>query len=455
MQDSEKNKIDEIFRNALKDLPEESSTVVGWNNLKQQMVNEGFKLTTINKFNKVLQISIASALLLTTGIVAYLMINKTDVKTNNDSLNKIGQEVSTKKNDKIELNELSSCIDNFNNTINFNNNSNVLDREFTCAKTKNNFNTNFTQKNTTSNKKNTVSAISIEDNKQNNTDADNAKFELEASTTEELTNSNTNDNNITCVDSVATIPDTLCKTDATRTVILVDTSYKKYAFGIYVSLDKNSYAIQQVNNNLFGGTADYGDAIKGRVLGAEYSIGLAGGYKTSKRVLIETGLFYSQKKKIDYVSKTYRTLTSLDDTSAWSDNKFSYHYKAQYIQLFLKMKLYFLDKEKFRLFVAPGFIFDTNLPVSQKNNSYYQFESKTANKYTKQKYTFETGSIGTNLTISSGIELKLQNDFLISFEPHYIYGLNQLVKYKNIESVLPVKHYNRSIGMGVRFIKEF
>jgi hypothetical protein len=119
------------------------------------------------------------------------------------------------------------------------------------------------------------------------------------------------------------------------------------------------------------------------------------------------------------------------------------------------MKLYFLDKEKFRLFVAPGFIFDTNLPISQKNNSYYQFESKTPNKYTKQKYTFETGSIGTNLTISSGIELKLKNDFLISFEPNYIYGLNQLVKYKNIESVLPVKHYNRSIGMGVRLIKEF
>jgi Outer membrane protein beta-barrel domain len=540
MQDREKHKIDEIFRNGLADLTEEAPSVSGWNVIKKEIANEGLKLTAAAKYAKLLQLSIASAVLVTTGILTYLFIDKTSdkkqqalIETTSSASVKTEDNLTVNFNAKSESNASVNAIETADNTSNNNispsnqlaavetknnsvsssverKNSKHINRKTTrissqinetesenslvettdavstkskstarnvVRKSRNkksiipatkkaegllNNNNGVSNQNsdvTLSNNnlsQNGLTAATTESEQKTTTDKAEVKTEL-AVTKPELKNDEAATKNSTSVDSAAStsIPDSLNKTAETAAIITIDPNFKKFSVGVYVSLDQNYYSLQHSNSTMYGGANNFGDSIKGVSSWAQYTIGFTGGYKPSQNILIESGLFYSQKKKIEYNSPDYHTLASPNDSSIWVNNKCSYHNNAQYIQLFLKMKMYLLDKEKYRVFIAPGVLFDANVPASKNNSSYYQVESTSATKYTKQKYTFETGSIGTNLTLSTGVELKMKNDWIFSFEPSYIYGLNQLVRYKNVDAALPVKHYNRSIGLGLRLIKEF
>jgi hypothetical protein len=531
MQDREKHKIDEIFKDGLANLKEEAPSVSGWNVIKKEIVNEGLKITAAAKYAKLLQLSIASAVLVTTGILTYLFIDKTSdkkqhslIETTKNTSAKTEENVTVNFNSEAKSNTSINTVESIENTSK---NSISTDNKLAAVETKNNIvSSTFARKNSDNvNRKTTNASSQINEAESGNSvvetsnsvstknnvvrksrnkysknratkhsetslknvfanqisdaiSSDNlttngataaateseqaatnnveAKTEL-AVENAELKNSETTNKNGTSVDSAAcaTIPDSVNKVAETAAIIKIDPNFKKFSVGVYVSMDKNYYSLQHSNTSMFGGASDFGDSIKGASSWAQYTIGFTGGYKPSQHILIESGLFYSQKKKIEYTSANFHTLASPNDSSTLVNNKFSYHNNAQYIQLFLKMKMYLVDKEKYRLFIAPGLLFDANVPTSQNNASYYQVESTTATKYTKQKYTFKSGSIGTNLTISTGVELKMKNDWVVSFEPSYIYGLNQLVRYKNVDAALPIKHYNRSIGLGVRLIKEF
>lgn len=230
---------------------------------------------------------------------------------------------------------------------------------------------------------------------------------------------------------------------------------KKFCVGIYASLDRNNYAVKSGNTLLTGGISSFGDSINGISSWAQYTIGITGGYKATQRILFETGLFYSQKKKIVYDSPNYPILQNPIDSSSGTNNRFVYRHNAQYIQLFLKMKIYYLEKDRFRLFVSPGFIFESNMPASKGNESYYSYESVSKTTHTKDKYVFSAKSIGTNLTISTGVEFKLTGNWILAVEPSYNYKLSQEIRFKNTVEVSPVKHYNRALCFGVRLLKEF
>lgn len=254
-------------------------------------------------------------------------------------------------------------------------------------------------------------------------------------------------------------------TDSTTTLAKVDSvkkndipeppkeEPKKFCVGVYASLDRNNYSVKSGNTLLTGGISSFGDSINGIPTWGQYTFGVTGGYKPSKRILVETGLFYSQKKKIIYDSQTYDVISN--DGLNVSQNKFRYNHNAKFLQLFLKMKVYVLEKDMFRLFVAPGFIFESNLPTSKKNKSYYMYESSTTNSYTKEKYAFSTSSIGSNLTISTGVEFKLNGNWVLAVEPSYNYKLSQEIRFMSSTEVSPVKHYNRALCFGLRLLKEF
>lgn len=230
---------------------------------------------------------------------------------------------------------------------------------------------------------------------------------------------------------------------------------KKFCVGIYASLDRNNYAVKSGNTLLTGGITSFGDSINGISSWGQYTFGITGGYKPSKRILLETGLFYSQKKKIVYDSPNYAIQQNPNDVNSWTNNRFTYRHNAQYIQLFLKMKVYYLEKDMFRLFVSPGFIFEANIPASKENKSYYSYESVSNTTFTKDKYAFSSSSIGSNLTISTGVEFKLNGNWVLAVEPSYNYKLSQEIRFKNTVEVSPVKHYNRALCFGVRLLKEF
>lgn len=230
---------------------------------------------------------------------------------------------------------------------------------------------------------------------------------------------------------------------------------KKYCIGVYASLDRNYYAVKSGNTTLTGGISSFGDSIYGIPSWGQYTIGITGGYKVSRRILVETGLFYSQKKKIVYDSPDYDILQNSGGSSNWTINRFVYHHNAKYLQLFLKMKIYYLERERIRLFASPGFIFESNMPASKENKSYYTYESVSNTTYTKDKYVFSSSSIGSNISISTGVEFKLNGNWVLALEPSYNYKLNQEIRFKSSTEVSPVKHYNRALCFGVRLLKEF
>lgn len=254
-------------------------------------------------------------------------------------------------------------------------------------------------------------------------------------------------------DSTAAKVDSVKKNDIPE--LPKEEEFKKFCVGIYASLDRNNYSVKSGNTLLTGGITSFGDSIKGVPSWGQYTFGVTGGYKPSERILLETGLFYSQKKKIIYDSPNYPIQQIPGDSNSWTNNRFVYRHNAQYIQLFLKMKVYYLEKNMFRLFVSPGFIFEANMPASKENKSYYSYESVSKTTYTKNKYAFSSSSIGTNLTISTGVEFKLNGNWVLAVEPSYNYKLSQEIRFKNTVEVSPVKHYNRALCFGVRILKEF
>lgn len=229
-------------------------------------------------------------------------------------------------------------------------------------------------------------------------------------------------------------------------------NFNKSVIGLFASWDNNFYSIKTGNDTLMGPTFELNDSIQGLPSIAQYTFGVTIGYRVQKWLLLETGLFFSQRKKIHFDSGEYRVKPTANST--WANNRCYYNFNAKYLEAFFKTKIYYLNGEKFRLFISPGLIVETNMISSKENKDYYLFESERKNVVTTQKYTFDAGAIGLNLTASTGVEFKLKPNLLLGIEPSYNYGLTQIIRVKNF-NMSPVKHFTQTFRFGIRLLKEF
>lgn len=501
----ENNDLDEAIRKALLGQEEEAPNAAGWFIVKAKLAQEGIKIGLGKTAIKFLQFSVAAVVTAGTAVGVYVYNSETN--KNNTSPSQIATTVSetvtennlsesaTTANNSSSANTaktpvVSELAHNKANTQNTTTAANATNTNLLASlekaenKNKNVAATSKGAKNHTAayaSTKNTSkqSLLSTTETESNTNEANADATELTSSEAEVLnitkntveTETNAAANEVINADSVSNTTEpasttTLAETKPTAIVdsincisenntVLIDTSYKKFVVGVYASFDRNYYELKNGNTELTGGAANFGSEIKGKNSVGQFTFGLTGGFKISQRTVIESGLFYSQKKQIDFTSPTYTVNPNPGDLLSQTENQFSYSHKARYVQLSVKAKIYVVDVEKVRLFVAPGMIFESNIPTSNNNQSYYQITSNTFDKSTVKKYRFESGSIGSNALIAAGVEYKLPDNWLVSFEPAYIYGLNQIIRYKGSNTVAPVKHYNRAINLGLRIMKEF
>ena len=107
MQDKERHKIDDIFKNGLEQIVEETPPISGWDNLKKQIIYEGINFKKPKKYVKFLQLSIASSVLIITGVLSYFYINDRSNESNtaaslvSEKLNSNEKETVTNKSEKL------------------------------------------------------------------------------------------------------------------------------------------------------------------------------------------------------------------------------------------------------------------------------------------------------------------------------------------------------------------
>lgn len=246
------------------------------------------------------------------------------------------------------------------------------------------------------------------------------------------------------VDSTS-LPDN--KTDAPASAI------GRFRLGIYASLDYNFYSLKE-NSNVAQAEAELvrqSDLIKGEKWGGQYTIGITGGYLFTKKLSLEAGVFYSQKKKLhaDINTPAY-SLNSGDEM--FSD--FTYDYKARYLELYGRVKYYFHQKKN-SLYATLGAAGSYNLPASNSNSDYFLRTSYSEfSGVETERVTFDASSAGLTLVASAGIEIPLGARWDAYVEPTYRHSFYPVIKHPTYNRV-PIEHFLRSASLATGLMYKF
>ena len=205
---------------------------------------------------------------------------------------------------------------------------------------------------------------------------------------------------------------------------VVKIALKKYGIGVAFSYDITKF---RMTENTSDGTRLLGSS-NSLLQGSNnfsYSIGAQFTYRFSDKIAVETGLSFSQKKKL-----------SATDIVEDTVKHFSFEYNGKYLDLPLRVRYYVLNSPV-KHFVSAGALFSSNFPV--KNNGYFQYQNLDTSIYT-EKVFIEPTSIGVSLQLGAGIDYVIQNKWRLYFSPIYNYGLSAVLKHPTYNNE-PVKHF--------------
>ena len=238
-----------------------------------------------------------------------------------------------------------------------------------------------------------------------------------------------------------------------------DTTQEKSGFspkpwiGIYTSWDFTGYHLKE-NNNVTAGEA--GAALNSSDIGgenslAQYTLGIMGGLRVSKKFALEAGAFFSQKRKL-------RALISspagADAQGNESFSDFVYNYNARYIEAYGRIKYYFLEK-KHSCYAGIGAAGSFNFPSSKTDKGYFEriTFSETSAPQT-DIVTLESSSAGFSIVVSAGMEVILSQRWNFFVEPSYKHALTSVTRHPYYDKI-PVEHFWRTFSLGTGLMYKF
>lgn len=230
-------------------------------------------------------------------------------------------------------------------------------------------------------------------------------------------------------------------------------SGRKPWVGIFASWDFTSYHLRENSNVLVNeaSTVFNSSGIGGEKSLAQYTFGIMGGLRVSKKFALEAGVFYSQKRKLsDVVSSPAGTDAQGDES--FSD--FAYHYNAKYIEALGRVKYYFLEKKQ-SFYVTAGATGSFNFPSAKADKGYFERTtfSETAAPQT-DIVTLESSSAGLSIVLTAGAEVTLSQRWNLFIEPAYKHALTSVTRHPYYDKI-PVEHFWRTFSLGTGLMYKF
>ena len=228
--------------------------------------------------------------------------------------------------------------------------------------------------------------------------------------------------------------------------------------GVYASLDNNFYSLRR-NSNVPQAESDFvsqSDLINGEQLSAEYTVGIMGGYMFSKKLTLEAGAFYTQKKKL-HANINIPAYSLSTGQEMFTD--FRYDYQGRYFEVYGRGKYYFLQKRN-ALYVTAGVATGFNLPGNDSSDYFSRTSYVSMNPYGEtppvktDRVSLESSSMSLVLVISAGAEIPVSKRWNIFIEPAYRHSLTPVIKHPSYDQV-PVEHYLRSISIATGLMYKF
>lgn len=229
-------------------------------------------------------------------------------------------------------------------------------------------------------------------------------------------------------------------------------TFRRFKLGIYVSLDYNYYTLKE-NNNVVQAETQYvrqSQSISGDKWGGQYTVGIIGGYMFTKKLSLETGVFYSQKKKLhaDIYTPSY---SSDSDEQMFTD--FSYDYQARYFEVYGRVKYYFYQKKN-SFYVTAGAAGSYNLPSGNAHSDYFSRTSYTRSSAETEHVKLDASSASAVMVISAGMEIPVSERWVVYIEPGYRYSFNPVVKHPTYNR-LPIEHFMRCLSLATGLMYKF
>jgi hypothetical protein len=249
--------------------------------------------------------------------------------------------------------------------------------------------------------------------------------------------------------------------DTTRkdTAVVKDTLTKssdggrKPWVGFFVSWDFTAYHLKE-NNNV--NTSEAKAVINSSDIGgenslAQYTLGIMGGLRVTKKFALEAGVFYSQKRKL---SNIISSPAGVDAQGNESFSDFTYNYSAKYIEAYGRIKYYFLEK-KHSFYAGIGAAGSFNFPSSKADRGYFERVtfSETAAPQT-DIVTLEASSAGFSVVVCTGMEVVLSQRWNLFVEPSYKHALTSVTRHPYYDKI-PVEHFWRTFSLGTGLMYKF
>ena len=280
-------------------------------------------------------------------------------------------------------------------------------------------------------------------------DADKEDSLAQQSETQNITNAADNLADSIAVETLADSISTLAQNDTPavstekKEDVVDEMLYRKLWGGAIFSLDYNNYNLK-LNDQLQGSYVLNNDLIHGQQF-FQYSAGLGIGYRHSKLLGISAELLYSQKKGVNVYAM------SPDSIGSDNYNYYQYNLEAKYLDLIVKPRFYIWNK-KFSAYVFPGVVASFNLP-GVEGRSYFTKSKITANGYEHDKINLSFFSVGLSLLGGAGIEYDIKNNWKISGEISYRQSLTPVIQHPTY--VVPLAHYLYSVNVAAGIYKYF
>lgn len=220
-------------------------------------------------------------------------------------------------------------------------------------------------------------------------------------------------------------------------------SSHKWFTGVYASYDMNSIAFSAMNST-GKEMVKNGIPVKDNF---QFTAGAIIGYRLTSKFVLESGILYSQKRKLDY---SY--LQAATNSPAY--DHYEYHFSGSYIEVPLKADFFVYQTHRsgmnWGIYGAIGAITTFNLP--EKDNDYYLHESLNETGSHTTKITMKPGGVGFTPLLAVGWQMRFSRNWNLYIEPGYEPHATSIFKHSSVDDV-PVHPYIRTprIAFGVKY----
>lgn len=477
------NKIDDLFKSGLNNLPEEFPSEQDWSALKKELNNAGLIDKKDNNKRRFFFWMFSG--LLITGLAAFALYNSNT--KNADAKNEVAKEnlaVAEMQYSKEEnsANESVESVKEFHEAVSKNHEQvevpvdkkeekstvhkssvssapTALKQKFTTVKNNNEYYEKKDAESTSpvepiAQNPESKNEVQREDNSASNFN----EVKVNEPAEEIVVSENVNNSNPIAADTafgaLVSLGDSsvvVAKLDTPAVDIekddkvVDDVLYRKFWGGGMLSLDYDNYNVKAANDQGSYLLHSYESGNQGAL---KYSAGLSFGYRSSKWFAVSADVLYSQKKVVDeHFEAPADSLTS--DANF---NLYHYNLQAKYLDVIVKPRVYVWHK-KFSAYVFPGVVASFNLP-GMKDKSYFTKSQITADGYIQDKINLEFWSAGFSLLGGVGVEYDLKNNWKISGEFSYRQSLTPVIQHATYTG-MPLTFYSNSVNANVGIYKYF